>query len=144
MWNRNKTHIKDEDIDRFGEQLLRAFEASQAEINTAATSPFLYRRIRVRIEAEERQRSEVKGKWFELLTEAKHAIPVLTMIAVMAIGLVWYSPAFSTSNPNGLNLSTNPSYAQVLAEIPGLSSDEMMASFVGYSERPATQPKEQR
>ena len=58
MWTngkRRKIELDDEKLNRFGDELLRAFEAGEAEISTAAASPFLYRRIRVRIEAEEQR-----------------------------------------------------------------------------------------
>ena len=57
---------------------------ASTEINTAATSPFLYRRIRVRIEAEERRLAEQRGAWQALLTGVKRAIPVMAMLAIVA------------------------------------------------------------
>ena len=32
MWNRNRTRIEDEKLDRFGAELMHAFEANEAEI----------------------------------------------------------------------------------------------------------------
>src|SRR5262245_46580685 len=87
MWmnaKRHKDELDDETLNRFSDELLRAFEAGEAEINTAATSPFLYRRIRVRIEAEERRLAEQRGAWQALLTGVRRAIPVVAMLAVVA------------------------------------------------------------
>jgi hypothetical protein len=139
MWNSNEQHIDNERLDRFGEELLHAIESSDAEINTAATSPFLYRRIRARIEAEQKRMAEERGKWFALLAEARHAIPVLAMIAVVAIGLLWTMPARTpqTAGTSGsVQLST-------MTEISPLSNDEMMASIVGWDEVNSNQRKEQ-
>jgi hypothetical protein len=138
MWNSNEQQIDNERLDRFGEELLHAIEASDAEINTAATSPFLYRRIRVRIEAEQRRMAEERGKWFALVAEARHAIPVLAMIAVIAIGLLWTLPARApktTGTSGSVQLS-------IITEISPLSNDEMMASIVGWDEFNSNQGKE--
>jgi hypothetical protein len=87
MWMNGKRHkdgLDDDKLNRFSDELLRAFEAGEAEIDTAATSPFLYRRIRVRIEAEERRLAEQRGAWQALLTGVKRAIPVMAILAVVA------------------------------------------------------------
>ena len=139
MWKHHQNHIDNEKLDRFGAELLHAFEPSENEINTAATSPFLYRRIRVRIEAEERRRSEMRGKWFALLAEAKHAIPVLATIAVVAIGLLIYAP----SHESQITSATDSSRLVVSAEMPSLSSDEVIDSVFGWSERSSKERKEQ-
>ena len=55
MWSKSRIRIEDEKLDRFGAELMHAFEASETEVSTAAVSPFLFRRIRVRIEAEQRR-----------------------------------------------------------------------------------------
>jgi hypothetical protein len=130
MW-RSKHHIDNEKLDRFGEELLNALEPTDNDISAAATSPFLYRRILVRIEAEERRRSEERSKWIALLTEARHAVPALAMIAIVAFGLVWYSSSLSNqaSTPNGFSQTI------VSIGIPGLSSDDVMASLVDWNER---------
>lgn len=143
MWKSNKPHIDNEKLDRFGEELLHALEASDSEINTAANSPFLYRRIRVRIEAEQRRRVEERGKWFALLTEAKHAIPVLATIAVVAAVLVWYTPAVVTQMPSAGNGSSATSQMSTIGDISPFTNDEMMASIVDWNERGSNNSKEQ-
>lgn len=136
MWNRYQNHIENKKLDRFGAELLHAFDPSENEINTAAASPFLYRRIRVRIEAEAHRRLETRGKWFALLAEAKHAIPVLATIAVIAIGLLLYAPSRDTQT------TTDPSRLMVIAEMPSVSSDEIIDSIVGWGERNSNERKE--
>src|SRR5687767_15949280 len=88
MWTkdkRRKGELEDEMLNRFSDELLRASEAGEAEISNAAASPFLYRRIRVRIEAEERRLATQRGAWLSLLTGVKHAIPVMAVFAVVAL-----------------------------------------------------------
>jgi hypothetical protein len=139
MWESNKRHIEKEKLDRFGAELLHAIEASDAEINTASASPFLYRRIRVRIEAEQKRLADERSKWFALLVEAKHALPILATISVIAIGLLWYTPAHAPQTGG----TRGASQMSALTEISPLSNDEMMASIVGWSERNSNQRKEQ-
>jgi anti-sigma-K factor RskA len=121
MWMNGKRHkdeLDDEQLIRFSDELLRAFEAGEAEINTAATSPFLYRRIRVRIEAEERRLAEQRGAWQALLTGVKRAIPVMAILAVVAFAsLIMRQRA---EEPPTL-----------MSDVFSLSQDELIASAAG-------------
>jgi anti-sigma-K factor RskA len=121
MWMNGKRHkdeLDDEKLIRFSDELLRAFEAGEAEINTAATSPFLYRRIRVRIEAEERRLAEQRGAWQALLTGVKRAIPVMAILAVVAFAsLIMRQRA---EEPPTL-----------MSDVFSLSQDELIASAAG-------------
>jgi hypothetical protein len=138
MWKSSKHYVDDEKLDRFGDELLRAFEASDAEINNAATSPFLYRRIRVRIEAEERRLVEQRNQWFALLVSAKHALPVLAMLAVIAIGALLYLPSrWQHQIP-----SEEP--PTLISDVFSFSEDEMLASAVGLEAGQSRQSGEKR
>jgi len=128
MWmntNRHKDEgkIDDETLSRFSDELLRAFEASDAEINTAAASPFLYRRIRVRIEAEERRLAEQRGGWVTLLTGVKRAIPVMVMLAVVAFASLLVMPALSRGSGD-----EPPS---LMSDVFSFSQDELLVSAAG-------------
>src|SRR5215470_17888833 len=127
MWmngNRHKDEgkIDDETLNRFSDELLRAFDVSDAEINTAAASPFLYRRIRVRIEAEERRLAEQRGAWQALLTGVKRAIPVMAMLAVVAFASLIIR---QTANVPG---EEPPS---IMSDVFSFSQDELIASAAG-------------
>src|SRR5262245_23987336 len=133
MWNR-RNHIDDERLDRFGNELLRAFEAGEAEINTAATSPFLYRRIRVRIEAEERRRAEERNSWMALLVTARRAIPAFALIAVLAASWQWISSEQPASNR-----------AEIGTELPSeLVNDDFDASLIGWQRNDPVKSEEIR
>ena len=126
MWNR-RPHIDDEKLDRLGDELLRAFEASEAEINTAATSPFLYRRIRVRIEAEERRRAEERNPWFALLVTARRVIPAFALLALLAASWNWVTlekPAINVSETGG-EISLDLANEDVDASLIGWSNGEV-------------------
>jgi hypothetical protein len=134
MWMNGKRHkdegrIDDEKLNRFSDELLRAFEASEAEIETAASSPFLYRRIRVRIEAEERRIAEQRGAWMALLTGVKRAIPVMTMLAVVAFASLMVMPKLSQQrqSANGAGEET----PTLMSDVFSFSQDDLLASAAG-------------
>jgi anti-sigma-K factor RskA len=129
MWTNEKhrkDELEDETLTRFSEELLRAFEAGEAEISTAAASPFLYRRIRVRIEAEERRLARQRGAWLSLLAGVKHAIPVMAAFAVVAVASLmltysqqWQAPVVGNEEPT------------MLWDVFSFSQDELIASAAG-------------
>ena len=132
MWMKRKRdkdeiELDDEKLNRFSEELLRAFEASDAEINTAASSPFLYRRIRVRIEAAERLMAEQRGAWMALLIGAKRAIPVMAMLAIVAFASLMIMPALSTQRQTP-NREETPT---LMSDVFSFSQDELIASAAG-------------
>jgi hypothetical protein len=121
MWMNGKRHkdeLDDEKLNRFSDELLRAFEAGEAEINTAATSPFLYRRIRVRIEAEERRLAEQRGAWQALLTGVKRAIPVMAMLAIVAVATL-------------IMRQTAEEPPSIMSDVFSVSQDDLIASAAG-------------
>ncbi len=125
MWKNSKAHIDEEKLDRFGDELLRAFETSDAEINNAAASPFLYRRIRARIAAEERRMAEQRHTWTAMLAGAKRAIPVMAMLAVVALISLIAIPQRSTTD--GVSEET----PTLMSDVFSFSQDELLASAVG-------------
>jgi hypothetical protein len=126
MWTNDKgrkDELDDEMLNRFSDELLRAYEAGEAEISTAATSPFLYRRIRARIEAEERRSRERRVAWMSLLTGVKHAIPVMAAFAVVAVASLML-----TNSPAGVNNEEPPT---LMLDVFSFSQDELIASAAG-------------
>jgi hypothetical protein len=135
MWNNNKNRIDDEKLDRFGDELLRAFEASEAEINNAAASPFLFRRVRARIEAEQRRQAEESNPWLTLFAQVRQAIPVFALLAVVALvsSLYLYS---------GENRNQSDQQITLVAGLPVFlqdSQEDVEASLVGWSGNPPNQ-----
>lgn len=132
MWTnskRRKDELNDEKLNRFSDELLRAFEAGEAEISTAAASPFLYRRVRVRIEAEERRLARQRGAWMSLLVGVKHAIPVMAAFAVVAVASLMLTPSFSQQWPAaGVGNEEPPT---LMLDVFSFSQDELIASAAG-------------
>ena len=89
MWRWNKKSLDEAGLQRIETEVFRALEASPAEIETAANSPFLYRRLRVSIEAETRRRAETGREWLAWLVTARQATPALALVALLAIGVFW-------------------------------------------------------
>ncbi|HKQ92144.1 MAG TPA: hypothetical protein VJZ77_15895 [Blastocatellia bacterium] len=124
-----KDELNDETLNRFSGELLRASEAGEAEISTAAASPFLYRRIRVRIEAEERRIAQQRGAWLSLLTGVKHAIPALLAFAVVAVASLMLTPSHSQQWPAASVGNEEP--PTLLLDVFSFSQDELIASAAG-------------
>ena len=130
MWTNGKSgkdELDDETLNRFGGELLRAFEAGEAEISNAAASPFLYRRIRVRIEAEERRLAQQRGAWLSLLAGVKHAIPTLLAFAVVAVASLMLTP--SQQGPTAGAGNEDP--PTLMLDVFSFSQDELIASAAG-------------
>ena len=130
MWTngkRGKDELDDETLNRFSGELLRAFEAGEAEISNAAASPFLYRRIRVRIETEERRLARQRGAWLSMLAGVKHAIPALLACAVVAVASLMLTP--SQQSPTAGAGNEEP--PTLMLDVFSFSQDELIASAVG-------------
>jgi hypothetical protein len=128
MWTndkRRKVELEEEMLNRFSDELLRAFEAGESEISTAAASPFLYRRIRVRIEAEERRLARQRGVWMSLLAGVKYSIPVMTACAVIAVASMMLMPSQQRHAGTGTEEPT------MLLDVFSFSQDELIASAAG-------------
>jgi hypothetical protein len=126
MWTndkRRKSELEDEMLNRLSDELLRAFEAGEAEISTAAASPFLYRRIRVRIEAEERRIAQQRGAWLSMLAGVKHAIPVMVAFAVVALASLILTP--SQQWPGSGVVNEEPT---LMLDVFSFSQDELIAT----------------
>jgi hypothetical protein len=129
MWNNNKHRIDDEKMDRFGDELMRAFEASEAEINNAASSPFLFRRIRARIEAEQRRQAEESNPWLTLFAQVRQAIPVFALLAVVALVSSLYLYSGENRKPTDQQMTLVAGLPVFLQD----SQDDVEASLVGWS-----------
>ena len=80
------THRK-ELLNQAGREILRAAQATDEETRQAAAAPFLYARIRARIEEGKQQQvlSESRLMWLV----ARRAVPALALIAVFALSSFW-------------------------------------------------------
>lgn len=135
MWKRSKSRIEDEKLDRFGAELMHAFEASETEVSTAATSPFLYRRIRVRIEAEQRRLAEEGNPWVALFVQVRRAIPVFALLAMVALVSSLYLYSDEKRNASDQQMTMVAGLPVFLQD----SQEDVEASLVGWSGTPSNQ-----
>ena len=121
---------KTEELDRAGKLVLMAATASESEIEAAASSPFLFTRVRAGITEERRRREESSG-WLSLIQVAWRAVPAMALVAILAAVLtVWSSQSGVVSAPQAddepLIGALDPGVEQtVLTSRNGLSRDEV-------------------
>ncbi len=126
-----KEELAKEELDRAGRLVLNAVVAAEGEVEAAASSPFIFTRIRAAI-AEKRAREDQAGSWLSLILAARRAVPAMALIAILAAVLtVWPalfggSAAPSPADEEVLFGPAEPGVEQaVLASRNGLSRDEI-------------------
>ncbi|HEX8283338.1 MAG TPA: hypothetical protein VF588_08290 [Pyrinomonadaceae bacterium] len=92
MAGEKRDRARSERLDGFAGEVVRASAAGVGESEEIAKSPFLYARVRARIEEEARRREEGDG-WLGLLAVALRASPALGLVAVLALWLCLSSGA---------------------------------------------------
>lgn len=128
---------EDEQLDRLGRVMLRSAAGDEAEVEAAASAPFLFTRLRATIAEEQRRRDETGG-WLPVLFVARKAVPAMALVAVLAATLtVWTAqPATPTAgrfDEEGLGLfeARDAGVEQtILANSNGLSGDEVFGIVV--------------
>src|SRR2546423_7180806 len=122
------THSSEE-LDRAGKLVLMAAAASESEVDAAASSPFVFTRVRAGINEERRRRAESSG-WLSLVQVAWRAVPAMALVAILAAVLTVWSTQFGVaSTPQAddepLIGALDPGVEQtVLTSRNGLSRDE--------------------
>lgn len=128
-----------ERLDRSGRDIVRASATNEEEAERVASSPFLYARLRSRINAE-RERREEGERWFTLLGIIWRAAPAMALTAIFAFALFW-SASMGTQSSTGFSVESlldnrNAGIEQVVfADRQPLSSDEVLATILNDDER---------
>jgi hypothetical protein len=120
MWLRKKQRVKDKEFDLLGRALMREAKVSEAEMETIASSPFPYTRLRARIAAEQERRAIVGETWIGMLIIARRAIPAMLVFAVVMIGLLLVT------------------VRRAPQAVGSLSHDEVLASILNLDEQGVT------
>jgi hypothetical protein len=142
MITKNKDRGMDERLDLLGREIVRASSANQAVAETAASSPFLYTRIRARI-AQERTRLEEGESWLTMLAVIWRTVPAMAMVAVFAF-VLFLSTGTGTrttgsSNDYALLGETDVGVEQVVfTDRQPLSSDEVLTTILDEDEQGAS------
>jgi anti-sigma-K factor RskA len=138
MIGKKRNLESDERLDRMGREIVRASASNEAEAKSAAASPFLYTRLRSRINAERAQREEGE-RWLTMLGVVWRAIPAMAVIAVFAVAL--FLSANFGARPSGVLSMEELLDAQgagvesvVYADTRSLSNDEVLATILNEDE----------
>jgi len=129
----------EEQSDRAGRLVLLAATRNDQEVEAAASSPFLYTRVRARIKDEERRREE--SGWLSLFLVARRAIPAMALVAVLAAVLTVWSvqsgaPAMGYGiEDDALTDTRDPGVEQAVLNRNALSRDEVFSIVVDRSVR---------
>ena len=130
----------EDQLDRAGRLVLLAAARNDDEAEAAASSPFLYSRLRARISQEERRREEA-GNWASLVFVARRAIPAMALVAILAAILtVWSMQPASPGLGYGiedeaLTDTRDPGVEQTILTRNALSRDEVFTIVVDRNAR---------
>lgn len=128
-----------ERLERLAGEVVRAAAAGEADASAVADSPFLYARVRARIEEERRRREEGEG-WLALFGVAWRAVPAMALVAVVSLVLFLSSGAGELAS-SGAGISDvllaerDGDIEQVVfADAPTPSNDEVLSTIIGEGE----------
>jgi hypothetical protein len=142
MITRKKDSKGDERLDQLGREMVRASSANETEAEAVAASPFLYTRIRARIERE-RSGREVRESWLTMLAVAWRTIPAMALVAVFAFVLFLSAGTATRNSGSGNDYAllgeTDAGVEQmVFADAQPLSSDEVLTTILDADEQGAS------
>lgn len=126
--------------DRAGRLVVLAAARNDEEADAAASSPFLYTRLRTRISQEQRRREEAGG-WGALLLVARRAIPAMALVAILAAILTVWSmqpnapPVGYGLEDEALTDTRDPGVEQAIFNRKALSPDEVFTIVVDRNVR---------
>jgi anti-sigma-K factor RskA len=142
MIGKMRDRRSEEQLDLRGREIVRASAMNETEGESAAASPFLYARLRSRINAEREQR-EAGESWSAMLRVIWRAIPAMAMVAILAVTLFLSAnfrtqPAAVASVEDLLDTSGAEVESVVFADSRSLSSDEVLANILSEDEQEAS------
>ena len=142
MIGQKRDHRSDEQLDRMGQEIVRAVASNEAEGEAVAAAPFLYARLRSRINAEREQREEGE-RWLTMLKVVWRAIPAMAMVAILAVALLLSAnfgarPSEVASVEELLDTQSAGVETVVFEDNRSLSSDEVLATILNEDEQEAS------
>lgn len=142
MVSKKRERSSDERLDRLGLTIVRASAMNEREAEAAASSPFLYARLRSRI-ASERERRKEGERSVALLDVVWRAVPAMALVAIFALALfLSLSPGVRTQVAFIDEALIDARYAGiervVFVDRQPLSSDEVLATILNGEEREAS------
>jgi hypothetical protein len=143
MVGNQKKDAAAQQFERLGRIIVRASAANEAEADAVASSPFLYTRLRARINAEQERRAGGAETWLTLLGVVWRSVPAMALVALFAFILFWTSNlgAPAPLSPGVLSdealLDRRDAGIEnvVFAERRALSSDDVLATIIQVDAR---------
>lgn len=141
MVGKKRDRELDERLDRIGREIVRASASNETEAEAAASSPFLYARLRSRIAAEREKRESVDS-WLAVLGIVWRTVPATALVAILALAL-FLSANMNNGSAGGFSveslLGTRDAGVEhvVFADRQPLSSDEVLSTILNEDEREA-------
>lgn len=142
MVSKKRGRGSDERLDRIGREIVRASAANEGEADALASSPFLYTRLRARINAEREGRKE-KENWLALVGVIWRAVPVMALVAIFSF-ILFVSASLTTRTPaifsdEALLDARDAEVEQVVfTDNQSLSSDDVLGTILTDDEREAS------
>ncbi|HEX8337426.1 MAG TPA: hypothetical protein VF621_11895 [Pyrinomonadaceae bacterium] len=135
MAGEKRDGARTERLERAAREVVRASAAGESEADSVAGSPFLYARVRARIEEERRRREEGEG-WLALFAVAWRAVPAMALVAVLALALFLSSGAGELTPGFGLGAETllGEGDLEQVVFADANSNDEVLSTIIGEGE----------
>jgi hypothetical protein len=139
MTRKNRERGADEKLDRFGRKIIRVAAGNEQTMEAAASSPFLYTRLRALIEAE-RARREEGETWRALFGVIWRAVPAMALVTILAFVLFLSSGVTRTIGSYSYEALLGERDAGVervvfASDRQALSSDDVLATILNDEER---------
>ena len=140
MTGKKKSRKSDEQLDRLGRELVRASASHEVESEAAASSPFLYTRLRSRINSELERRVE-RESWLAVLGVVWRVVPAMALVAVFAL-VMFVSANLNRQPPVDFDALLGTSEAGVetvvFADARNMSSDDVLTTIMSEDEQEAS------
>lgn len=123
-------------LERVGREVLRASGAGDEEAERAASSGFLYARLRARIAAERERREEAEW-WRAALAVLWRAVPATAAVAVLAFALLLFATAGRGRGAEAAFLSPADVGVEgvLFDDARAMSNDEVLETILEGAER---------
>ena len=144
MFFEKRDQERDRTLDRMGKTVIRAAGLTESESDAVAESPFLYARVRARIEAEKRQNRQ--NVPVLVMLYAWRALSAVAIVAIVAVSAFWIKtpaapapPQATSGQADNVNLvATGGTCALSNSAECAISTEEVLATLFaeeGKSER---------
>ena len=132
----------DDRLHQVARDVIIASANGDAQAESASSSPFLYARLRTRINAERERRTEGE-RWLTLASVLWRAVPTMALVTVFAV-VMFFAARINTPSNGGFTdeafLGTREAEVEqvVFADNQTLSSDDVLATIFDDDEREAS------